>query len=163
MSTSQTKTQTFTKEDVTKVIKNLTTELKMIASSTKASNESKVSDYGHDVEYLAQRGYLRMVDVTLMDGTKEVIAAQYEVREDSKDLVASKPSDAMWPRVTSPFLRIVLTYKATYSAEARAITSPKLRIEWSSSDADLSHPTLTSEKGHDLASNNYGLTRKDFK
>lgn len=160
---SNTKTYSYTNEDVTKVVRRFTADLLMIASSTKGMTEEEAAKYGHDVEYLAQRGFLKLVDVTLLDNGVEVTASQYLVRAGTNDLVPSKPGGVLWPAVGSPKVRIVLRYTDTYSQAEKDAAKPNLRFTWSSTDANLNHPSLKVSDARDYSSNGYGISRKDFK
>jgi hypothetical protein len=160
---SSTKTYSYTNADVTKVVRRFTADLLMIASSTKGMTEEEAAKYGHDVEYLAQRGFLKFVDVTLLDNGAEVTASQYLVRAGSNDLVPSKPGGVLWPAVGSPKVRIVLRYTDTYSQAEKDAAKPNLRFTWSSTDANLNHPSLKASDARDYSSNGYGISRKDFK
>jgi len=160
---SSTKTYSYTNADVTKVVRRFTADLLMIASSTKGMTEEEAAKYGHDVEYLAQRGFLKFVDVTLLDNGAEVTASQYLVRAGSNDLVSSKPGGVLWPAVGSPKVRIVLRYTDTYSQAEKDAAKPNLRFTWSSTDANLNHPSLKASDARDYSSNGYGISRKDFK
>lgn len=160
---SSTKTYSYTNEDVTKVVRRFTADLLMIASSTKGMTEEEATKYGHDVEYLAQRGFLKFVDVTLLDNGAEVTASQYLVRAGTNDLVPSKPGGVLWPAVGSPKVRIVLRYTDTYSQAEKDAAKPNLRFTWTSTDANLNHPSLQASDARDYSSNGYGISRKDFK
>ena len=131
---SNTRTVTYTQEDVTKVVRRFTSDLKMIAESSKSMTEENASKYGHDVEYLAQRGYLKMVDVTLLSAGVEVKAAQYVVQLGTND----------------------------YTATVKEKTKPNLKINWVSTEASTAHVSLKESGGRDYSSNAFGVTRKDF-
>ena len=154
---SNTKTYSYTNEDVTKVVRRFTADLLMIASSTKGMTEEEAAKYGHDVEYLAQRGFLKLVDVTLLDNGVEVTASQYLVRAGTNDLVPSKPGGVLWPAVGSPKVRIVLRYTDTYSQAEKDAAKPNLRFTWSSTDANLNHPSLKVSDARDYSCNGYGI------
>ena len=159
---SSTKTFTFTQEDVAKVVRRFTSDLRMIAESSKSMTEAKAAQYGHDVEYLAQRGYLKMVDVTLLRAGAEVKAVQYVVQIGSNDLTPSKPGGVLWPEVSQPFLRIILSYTSDYTAAVKEKTLPNLKIGWVSTDASTAHVSLKESGGRDYSSNAFGVARKDF-
>lgn len=159
---SSTKTFTFTQEDVAKVVRRFTTDLRMIAESSKSMTEAEAAKYGHDVEYLAQRGYLKMVDVTLLSAGTEVKAVQYVVQIGSSDLTPSKPGGVLWPAVSQPFLRIILRYTSDYTAAVKEKTLPNLKIGWVTTDASTAHISLKESGGRDYSSNAFGVTRKDF-
>lgn len=159
---SSTKTFTFTQEDVAKVVRRFTSDLRMIAESSKSMTEAKAAQYGHDVEYLAQRGYLKMVDVTLLSAGAEVKAVQYVVQVGSTDLTPSKPGGVLWPEVSQPFLRIILSYTSDYTVAVKEKTLPNLKIGWVSTDASTAHVSLKESGGRDYSSNAFGVARKDF-
>jgi hypothetical protein len=160
---SSTKTFSYTKEDVTKVVRRFSADLLMIASSTKGMTEDDAAKYGHDVEYLAQRGFLKLVDVTLLDNGTEVTASQYLVRAGTNELIPSKPGGVLWPTVGSPQVRIVLRYTDTYSQTEKDAAKPNLKFGWSPTNVNLTHPSLTASDARDYSSNGYGISRKDFK
>jgi Bacterial HORMA domain family 1 len=74
----------------------------------------------------------------------------------------SRPGGVLWPRVETPYLRIVLTYTSQYTPEAKEYMRKKLKISWAPTNADLSHTTLKMSAGRDYVSNSYGVQRKDF-
>ena len=163
MSTSSsTRTTTYTQEDVSKVVRRFTADLKMIAASSKSITEAKAAEYAHDVEYLAQRGYLKMVDVTLLSGGVELKAVQYSVLIGSTDLTSSRPGDVLWPEIKDAFLRVLLTYTSDYTAAIKVQVLPRLKIAWVPTNASTDHAALKESGGRDYSSNAFGVTRKDF-
>lgn len=162
MSATTTQTYTYTTVDIEKVVRRFGADILMIAQSTGAITEAKAREYAHDVEALAKRGYLLRADVTLLDGTREVKAATYEVNTSAGDLTTSRPGGVMWPRMPLGHLRIVLHYTADYDDAATEEMKRVLQIHWSPTNADTSHATLTRQSGRDYVSNGYGLQRTDF-
>lgn len=159
---SSTKSFTYTNEDVTKVVRRFTTDLQMIADSTKTITQEKAKDYGADMEYLAQRGFLKMVDVTLFSGSTEIKAVQYAVEIGNKDLTSSRPGDVLWPVVKDATLRVIVTYTADYTAEQKAKHKSNLQINWTPTDESTDHLSLQQSGGRDYSSSAFGVTRKDF-
>lgn len=159
---SSTKTFSYTNEDVTKVVRKFTTDLRMIAESSKSMTEAEAAKYGHDVEYLAQRGFLKMVDVALLSGGVEAKAVQYLVQTGSSDLAPSRAGGVLWPEVSQPYLRIILIYTSDYTSALKEETKPKLKISWSPTDVSTSHSTLKESSARDYSSNGFGVSRKDF-
>jgi len=162
MSQTYSGTESFSIADVEVVMRRVTADLVMIASSTGAVTEDKARDWGHDIEALAKNGYLRMVDLTLMSNGIEKKATRFEVNTEAGDFTMSRPGGVLWPKVPNPDLRIVLFYTAAYDAAAKEKMRSKLRIGWVPSSADTSHSTLTSSASRDYVSNGYGMQRKDF-
>lgn len=157
-----TATNTYTAVDVETVIRRVTADLVMIAASSGAITEAKAREYGHDIELLAQKGYLRKADVTLFSGATEIKAACFEINTTSGNLEMSRPGGVRWPQVSSPYLRVVLSYNSSYTDEARGKMSGKLKTSWTPSNADTSHAGLKAVGGRDYISNGYGMQRKDF-
>jgi hypothetical protein len=162
MSQTYSATETYSVADVEVVMRRVTADLVMIASSTGAVTEEKARNWSHDIEALAKNGYLSMVDVTLLSNGIEQMATRFEVNTTAGDFTMSRPGGVLWPKVPNPDLRIVLYYTAAYDAAAKEKMGSKLRIGWVTSSADTSHATLTSNPGRDYVSNGYGMQRKDF-
>lgn len=134
----------------------------MIGDSTGAWAPDKVRDYAHDVEVLAKAGYLKHVDVTLFDNEAEVYATRFVISTEAASWTSSRPGGVRWPRVTAPYLRIILSYTASYTGTARAAMTAKLKIGWVPSTEDTSHAGLSHKGGRDYASNSYGIQRLDW-
>lgn len=155
-------TETYSVVDVEIVMRRVTADLVMIASSTGAVTEDNARDWGHDIEVLAKYGYLKIVDLTLLSHGVEKKAARFEVNTESGDFMMSRPGGVLWPKLAKPYLRIVLHHTNTYDAAAKAQMGSKLRIGWAPTSADTSHSTLKSSASRDYVSNGYGMQRKDF-
>ncbi len=162
MSYTTTGTETYSVADIEAVHCCVTTDLVMIAASSGAITEAKAREYGHDIELLAKNNYLKKVDVTLLSSGVEMRAIQYEINTTSGNLKMSRPGGVLWPKVYSPYLRIVLYYLPSYTSEAREKMSKKLKIGWVPTKVDTSHVTLKATGGRDYASNAYGMQRKDY-
>lgn len=159
---SETRTYAYTVSDIEIVMRRFTADIVMIAQSSEAITEAKAREYAHDVEALAKHGYLKTVDLTLFNGSLEICATQYVVDTSAESLESSRPGGVMWPRVTAPFLRIVLSYTDTYNADAREAMRDKLKINWKPIHADTSHSTLTQDGGRNYASKSWGMQRRDY-
>jgi hypothetical protein len=162
MSSSATATQTYSVADVEIVMRRVTADLVMIASSTGAITEEMARQWGHDVEVLAKNGYLDSVDLTLFSAGVEQKAVRFDVNTDSGNLTTSRPGGVLWPRVIRPQLQIVLIYSSKCDAEALSRIAGKLKGCWVPVNFDTSHPGLKSTAGRDYVSNGYGMQRKDF-
>jgi hypothetical protein len=152
----------YTVTDIETVVRRFTADIVMIAQSSGAITEAKARDYAHDVEALAKKDYLKKVDLTLFSGAIEIRATQYVVDTSAGELTMSRPGGVMWPRVTNPYLRIVLTHTDDYDDAAREAMKGKLRIGWSPTAADTSHTSLTQASGRNYVSNGWGMQRKDY-
>ncbi len=162
MSQTRTATATYTVVDIENVVRRVKADLVMIADSTGAWTAANAADYAHDVEVLAKAGYLKWVDLTLLSNGVEVKAVRFEVDTDAGSLTTSRPGGVLWPKVSGPHLRIVLSYTDAYTSEAREATKGKLKIGWVTSYDDTSHASLMSSGGRNYASNAYGMQRKDW-
>ena len=155
-------TSTYTVADVEKVVRSVKADLIMIASTTKAMTEEKASNYAHDIEVLAKKNHLKDVDVTLMDGSSEVRAINYEFQTEGATGTA-RPGGVLWPLTPKDkggWIRIQLRYTELATAEKRA--ELPLKISWVPSSTDTSHKDLASSAERGYSSNGFGSNRKDF-
>ena len=157
-----TTTETYSTTDVQNVVRRFQADLKMIADSTGAISSEDVANYVHDIELLATKGYLAYVDLTLLNLGTEVRAARYTVDTDAGGLVSSRPGNAMWPRVTFPTLRVIISYSSDFDSDARQSLSGKLTFTWTTNHDDTSHVSLSDDGGRNYTSGSYGLKRKDW-
>ncbi|MCA8059642.1 HORMA-1 domain-containing protein [Burkholderia cepacia] len=97
-----------------------------------------------------------------ISGGIEVKAVQYVVQIGSSDLTPSRAGGVLWPEVSQPSLRIILTYTSDYTPALKEATKPKLKISWSPTDVSTSHSTLKENSARDYSSNGFGVSRKDF-
>lgn len=160
--TTATRTATYTSVDVENVVRRVKADLTMIADSTGAWTAAKAADYAHDIELLAKKGYLSWVDVTLFSGSTEVKAVRFNVDTDAGSLTSARPGGVLWPKVADPWLRMVIGYTDDYDDDARRAMRDRLRISWTPSHDDTSHPSLSGGGGRDYASNAFGMKRKDW-
>lgn len=162
MTYATTGSYTYTTIDIETVMRRFTADLVMIAQSSGGMSEPEARNYAHDIELLAVSEYLSKVDVTLLSNGAEVRATQYVVNTDSGSLAMSRPGGVLWPRVSNPYLRILIWYTNDYDAAAREAMRRRLLIPWTSTSADTSHATLARSGGRDYTSNGWGLQRMDF-
>ncbi|MDD2134611.1 hypothetical protein [Pseudomonas kurunegalensis] len=161
MTSTATQTTTYTVTDIKAVVRRITADILMIASSSEAVTEERAKDWAHDIDLLAQNGYLKFVDLTLFSNDNEEKATRFYVNE-SGSLSNQRPGDARWPKVSGARLRIVLSYTDSYTEQARQKMSGKLKRNWTTNYDDISHPTLTQSGGREYSSNGYGMERKDY-
>jgi len=162
MSYTQTATATYTVADIQMVVRQVTSDLMMIASSTGAITEQKAKEYGNDIEVLASAGYLKSVDLTLMQGDVEKEAVQYDIDENTGKIKSSRPGGVLWPRLLNTHLRIILSYNEDYDAAARQKLVGKMKVSWVPTSDSTSHSSLKASGGRDYSSNGYGMHRKDW-
>lgn len=161
MSYTATQTSTYTTTDIEAVARRVTADLLMIASSSGAITEAEAREWGHDIEVLAKHGYLNYVDLTLLSHGIEHKAARFYVNE-SGSLANQRPGNALWPKLPSPRLRIVLSTTDAYDARAKEKMAGKMKGGWTSNFEDISHSQLTQSGGREYSSNGYGMERKDY-
>jgi len=166
MSTTYTGTSTYSIADITAVMKNVTTDIIMIAASTGAITEDTARLWGHDIELLAQYGFLKAIDLTLFSNGIEEKATRYDVLDSTGDFVMARPGGMLWPRVANPRLRILLFHTLAYrdlGPQAMETLRKELKISWGNSNESHSHESLTASTGREYVQNSYGVQRKDYK
>jgi hypothetical protein len=163
MSSSFTSTSSYTFADIEKVVCNFRTDLLMMADSSKAMSQDEARKYANDVECLAKNGYLKSVDVTLLDvlGT-ELRAVRYDVDTQSGGMTGSRPGGVRWPQTQFGSIRVVVWYTSDYDDVAKEKLREKLEISWGPTSVDTSHSSLKSGAGREYASNGFSMQRKDF-
>lgn len=161
MSYTQTATRTasYTTTDIQNVVRQLTTDLRMMARSSGASTEEVAVERGHDLEILAVEGFLKSIDVTLLDASGiELKAVRYHVDEDTGQISSSRPGGVLWPPTPGGDIRLVVTKTREFTDAVRK----RLSRPWGPSDADTSHSGLSANGGRDYTSNSYGFRRRDW-
>lgn len=154
-----TNTATYTVADIRDVVRQFTTDLKMMARSSGAMSETEAETTGQDIEILATEGFLKSVDVTLLNiNGAEVRAVEYTVDEDTGKLKSSRPGGVLWPKAPGGDIRIVVRKAKEFTDGVRG----RLNHSWGPSSADTSHSRLSLSGGRDYASNGYGFHRKDW-
>ena len=159
---SNTWSATYTDTDIGIVMRRFKSDLLMIAQSSGAETQAKARDYAHDIEIFAKAGYLNNVDVTLLDGEREIRAVRYVVEDSAGNLEMVRPGGVMWPRVNDPVLRVVVFHTNDYTPSAEKKLSHKLKIGWTDSHADTSHASLTQNGDRSYNSNGWGMQRTDY-
>jgi len=153
---------TYTATDIADVVRQFTTDLKMIASSSRAMTEKEASEYGADIELLAVKGYLTSVDVTQMFGGKEIKAVKYYVDEKTGKLKSARPGGVRWDAISGSSIRIIVGRSDSFTEAALQSLSSRLNISWCFTSVDTSHSSLTGTGGRDYASNGWGMRREDW-
>ena len=152
---------TYTDSDIEVVMRRFAADIQMIAQSSGAIAAGKVREYAHDVEVFAKEGYLKDVDVTLLDGGSEICAARFEVHDSSGKLAMHRPGGLLWPRVNDPDLRIVIHTK-NYDVNAKRRIKHKLILDWTDTNVDTRHLSLISKENRSYESNGWGMLRRDY-
>lgn len=168
MSTTATRTTTFTVADVRKVVDNFAADFLMMAQATGLRTRESVSATVSDLKIFAETGYL--IDVSLFlfdkDGNK-IRAAQYRVSQAASGWQSDRPGNNLWPRTEGGSLRVLgnLTsawWSMTETQREAFIKDRGLNHPWSPAAWDTSLGGLTSSQGQKYASNGYGWERTDY-
>lgn len=159
---SNTETRTYTVADVEKVVRSIQADLMMIANSSKAMTEDKAKDYAHDIELLAKKEYLNVVDVTLLSAAGyEINAVKYDFLSEGASGTA-RSGGVLWPATPSGSIRIVLYCTDAYFEQKDKVSRMPLKVSWGATSVDTNHSTLSASGGRGYSSNGYGANRSDF-
>jgi hypothetical protein len=166
MSYSESLTETYSVADIGKVIDCVAADLDMNSQSTGLLTRDQVKNYAADVKALAQKGYLIEANIVLQDASGKVIrAAKYEVSTDASILTAQRPGNNRWPRTPSGQLNIVVRYSQKWhglTEAQKAAFSQALTTGWTTSNTDLSFPSLTRSVDRNYVSNGWGVTKSVY-
>lgn len=166
MSSTGTLTQTYSVADIGKVIDCIAADLDMNSQSTGLLTRDLVKMCAADVRTLAQKGYLLEANIVLYDPSGEPIrAAKYEVSTDASTLTAHRPGNNLWPRTPSGELSIVVRYSQKWRdlTEAQRVAfGQTLSTGWTTSNTDLSFPSLTRSADRNYVSNGWGVTKSVY-
>lgn len=166
MSYTGTLTQTYSVADIGKVIDCIAADLDMNSQSTGLLTRDLVKKYAADVKALAQKSYLLEANIVLYDSSGEPIrAAKYEVSTDASTLTAHRPGNNLWPRTPSGELSIVVRYSQKWrdlTDAQRAAFRQTLSTGWTTSNTDLSFPSLTRSTDRNYVSNGWGVTKSVY-
>jgi hypothetical protein len=166
MSYTGTLTQTYSVADIGKVIDCIAADLDMNSQSTGLLTRDLVKKYAADVKALAQKGYLLEANIVLYDSSGEPIrAAKYEVSTDASTLTAHRPGNNLWPRTPSGELGMLVRYSQKWrdlTDAQRAAFRRTLSTGWTTSNTDLSFPSLTRSADRNYVSNGWGVTKSVY-
>jgi len=132
----------------------------MIADSSGAMTRTQAEEYGHDIEYLAKKDYLKYVDVTLFSYGEEVKAVRYTVNTAAGSLTPSRPGGVLWPKVSGARLSVIVGPSQSFWLDPNIMNA--LKISWGPTSQDISHSSLQAGSGRSYVSNAYGVQRDDF-
>jgi hypothetical protein len=163
---SETVQETYTIADIGKVIDCVAADLDMNAQSTGLLPHDLVKQYAADVKALAQYGYLLEANIVLQNATGQPIrAAKYEVSADGASLTAHRPGNNLWPRTPGGALVVEVKYSQKWrnlSDAQRASFKKTLSPNWTTSNTDLSFPSLQRSADRSYVSNGWGVTKSIY-
>jgi hypothetical protein len=92
-------------------------------------------------------------------------AAKYEVSTDAWTLIAQRPGNNLWPRTPSGELGIVVLYSRKWldlTDAQRAAFNQTLATTWTTTNTDLSFPSLTRSPDRNYVSNGWGVRKSVY-
>ncbi|MBL9080890.1 MAG: hypothetical protein JNK76_03740 [Planctomycetales bacterium] len=168
MSTSLTRTTTFTASDIRKVVDNFAADFSMMGQATGLKTREQIASTVGDLKIFAETGFLTEVTVILKDANgKQIRGAIYKVSESAVGWQSDRPGGNLWPRTPGGALKVVATVKdswfsktpeqKTAFAQAYGLTGT-----WPLTDEDTSLSGLTASYAQKYASNGYGMERTNY-
>jgi hypothetical protein len=163
MSYTETISQTYTIADIGRVIDCFAADLDMISQSTGLLTRDRAKNVALDVKTFAQSGYLLEANIVLHNSVGTVIrAAKYEVITNGLALASQRPGNNLWPRTPDGDLNAVVRYTQAWknlTSEKKQTFKDALKLSWTTSNTDLSFPTLSRSLDRSYASNGWGMTK----
>lgn len=171
--TSSQADKAFPVEHIRSVAQRMTQDLKTIASSDDVRlvcriSDSQIARVCHDIELLAEKGYLHCVDVSVLTlglGKKvELKAYRFDVNTATPKVRSNRPNGVFLSTQAEdePTLRIVLKYTAQYTRAAQIELEAELKNSWQAAYSDISHSQLRADIDRDYSSHGYAIQRKVY-
>lgn len=168
MSTTATKTTTFTVADIRKVIENFAADYTMIGEITGLRTRDYVSKDIADLTQFANDGYLVRVTLYQLDKDGNPLnVSVYEVSESAAAWKTGNPGGNLWPVVSGSSLQLIATLTDAWFAKSDAsqqqyVKDKGLHGSWAKSGKSMSLAGLKSSEGQKYASNGYGWARTNY-
>lgn len=168
MSTTTTRTTTFTVSDIRKVVENFAADFSMMAQSTGLRTPENVQKVVSDLRVLAEHGFLIDVTLYLVDAAgNKMQVAKYKVSESASGWKSDRPGDSLWPKTPGGELRVLANITTGWSNMSEAERQQFLRdtgmnYPWPPAEWDTSLSGLNSTAGQKYASNGYGWERTNY-
>ncbi|MDN3586083.1 hypothetical protein QWY86_05355 [Pedobacter aquatilis] len=170
MSSTQTRTLTYTVIDIRKTFEGFDADLRMIARRTGKWDTVQVDNVVHDILKLAEAKYLSAVNIVLLqesDGSV-VRASKYTVNEDGKTQSTQRPGENDWTNIAYTSLAILTEYNLNWLAlgsqgQQDFQVGNQFKINWSLSQIDTTFSHLSSQSGQLYASSGYELQKKNYR
>ena len=163
---SGTFSETYTVADIGKVVDCFAADFDMMAQSTGLRTREDVKDTSADVKHMAERGYLKVVNLYLRDAVGTITrAAKYEVSTNGGALTASRPGNALWPRTPGGMLCVYVEYAQTWwdlPQPRKDAFKKELSKTWGAITLDTSFPHLTRSADRSYVSNGYAFHKSVF-
>lgn len=165
MSTSFTRTATYTVTDVRRVLASFAADYAMIAQATGTHSTDTVARIAADLIIFATEGYLEAVDIVLRDGqgiTRR--AAKYTVSTAASGWSSAEPGNNLWPRLVGGRLTVIATLSDAWwamsdAARQRFRERTGLQDVWGPTDVDTTYGGMQRTLDRRYASNGYGTEK----
>jgi len=168
MSSTGTRTTTYTVADIRKVVENFAADFSMMAQATGLRTRESVASVVADLNVFAEYGYLVSVTLFLLDkdGNKLRVAS-YRVADSAAGWQSDEPGNNLWPKTEGGSLWVLGTltdewWNKTEAQTEAFIKARGLNSPWSKTEKDTSLSGLTSSAGQKYASNGYGWERTNY-
>jgi len=168
MSSTTTRTTTYTIADIRKVVENFAADFSMMAQATSLRTRESVAATVSDLNKFAEYGYLISVTVFLLDkdGNKLRVAI-YKVSDSASGWKSDSPGNNLWPRTEGGSLWVLGTFtdewwNKTDAQKEAFVKTHGLNSPWAKTEKDTSVNGLTPSAGQKYASNGYGWERTNY-
>jgi hypothetical protein len=168
MSTTITRTTTFTVSDIRKVVENFAADFSMMAQSTGLRTPESVAKVVSDLKILAEYAYLIDVTLYLFDAAgNKIRVAKYVVSDSASGWKSDRPGDSLWPKTEGGKLCVLANLTNEWWSKSDAdrqsfVTKTGMNYGWSAAEWDTSLSGLTARAGQKYASNGYGWERTNY-
>jgi len=163
----------YAPQDIHPVVQRMTHDLKQITENAELRamyniSEASIIQCCHDIQILAERGYLQFVDVCLLDSEQgnrvEQKAYRFEMNAAGKKIRTNRPNSVFMSNLnkTQPALRIVMKYTADYTRDAQIDLEAQIFAPWKAAYCDITHHPLRADIDRDYSCNGYAIQRKVF-
>lgn len=165
--------KTYAPQDIHPVVQRMTHDLKQMTQNTEMRavyniNEAQIAQCIHDIQILAERGYLQYVDVCLLNTEQghrvEQKAYRFEMNAAGKKSRTNRPNSVFMSNLDKkqPALRIVMKYTADYTRDAQIDLETQIFAPWKAAYCDITHQPLRADIDRDYSCNGYAIQRKIF-
>ena len=171
MYNTSTRTSTYTVLDIKKTFEGCEADIRTIARRTGKWTMDYVDDIFHDIIKLAEKEYLRSVDIVLIEDNSGTVikASKFKINSNgtaSSSDRAGKNND--WSNIPNTHLSVILEYSQTWkklssSDKDKFRNDNNFQVSWTSSSIDNTFPHLKSNDKQLYASKGYELQKTVYK
>ncbi|WP_375769175.1 hypothetical protein NR798_47160 [Archangium gephyra] len=150
--------------DVARTFESFRSVLRLIAHTT-GLNTATCEQTADDVTALAQEGFLKAVDILLLDEAgHKLCAASFAVSEEASGRT-HLPGDNIWPHTPRGQLVTVITYSSIWMElppEEKQQFKNTLKTTWNPTHLDTDHSSMDEVGARLYGSNRYGLQQRVY-